>query len=396
MRPSIVERSEIYIEMMVKSMADNSHTRVVVGMSGGVDSSVTALLLKQQGYDVVGVFMKNWDDTDENGVCTATEDFKDVAKVATQIGIPYYSVNFEKEYWDRVFTYFLDEYKKGRTPNPDVVCNKEIKFKAFIEYANQLGADYVATGHYADVKRDANGNMHLMRAKDQNKDQTYFLSQLDHEQLDKVMFPLANLTKPEIRQIAEENGLATAKKKDSVGICFIGEDGNFRNFLSQYIPAQPGEMQTLDGKVVGQHAGLMYYTIGQRKGLGLGSTKESTEPWFVIGKDQSKNILYVGQGYDNENLIATHLEASDIHWVDDVVAEYGEEFHCTAKFRYRQKDVGVTVKLNADHTMVTVTFDEPARSITPGQAVVFYDGQECLGSAIIDRAFNQTRQLQYV
>ncbi|MCQ2569421.1 MAG: tRNA 2-thiouridine(34) synthase MnmA [Limosilactobacillus sp.] len=377
-------------------MADNSHTRVVVGMSGGVDSSVTALLLKQQGYDVVGVFMKNWDDTDENGVCTATEDFKDVAKVATQIGIPYYSVNFEKEYWDRVFTYFLDEYKKGRTPNPDVVCNKEIKFKAFIEYANQLGADYVATGHYADVKRDANGNMHLMRAKDQNKDQTYFLSQLDHAQLDKVMFPLANLTKPEIRQIAEENGLATAKKKDSVGICFIGEDGNFRNFLSQYIPAQPGEMQTLDGKVVGHHAGLMYYTIGQRKGLGLGSTKESTEPWFVIGKDQSKNILYVGQGYDNENLIATHLEASDIHWVDDVVAKYGEEFHCTAKFRYRQKDVGVTVKLNADHTMVTVTFDDPARSITPGQAVVFYDGQECLGSAIIDRAFNQTRQLQYV
>ncbi len=396
MRPSIVERSEIYIEMMVNCMADNSHTRVVVGMSGGVDSSVTALLLKQQGYDVVGVFMKNWDDTDENGVCTATEDFKDVAKVATQIGIPYYSVNFEKEYWDRVFTYFLDEYKKGRTPNPDVVCNKEIKFKAFIEYANQLGADYVATGHYADVKRDANGNMHLMRAKDQNKDQTYFLSQLDHAQLDKVMFPLANLTKPEIRQIAEENGLATAKKKDSVGICFIGEDGNFRNFLSQYIPAQPGEMQTLDGKVVGHHAGLMYYTIGQRKGLGLGSTKESTEPWFVIGKDQSKNILYVGQGYDNENLIATHLEASDIHWVDDVVAEYGEEFHCTAKFRYRQKDVGVTVKLNADHTMVTVTFDDPARSITPGQAVVFYDGQECLGSAIIDRAFNQTRQLQYV
>lgn len=396
MRPSIVERSEIYIEMMVNCMADNSHTRVVVGMSGGVDSSVTALLLKQQGYDVVGVFMKNWDDTDENGVCTATEDFKDVAKVATQIGIPYYSVNFEKEYWDRVFTYFLDEYKKGRTPNPDVVCNKEIKFKAFIEYANQLGADYVATGHYADVKRDANGNMHLMRAKDQNKDQTYFLSQLDHAQLDKVMFPLANLTKPEIRQIAEENGLATAKKKDSVGICFIGEDGNFRNFLSQYIPAQPGEMQTLDGQVVGHHAGLMYYTIGQRKGLGLGSTKESTEPWFVIGKDQSKNILYVGQGYDNENLIATHLEASDIHWVDDVVAEYGEEFHCTAKFRYRQKDVGVTVKLNADHTMVTVTFDDPARSITPGQAVVFYDGQECLGSAIIDRAFNQTRQLQYV
>ncbi|EHS84694.1 tRNA-specific 2-thiouridylase mnmA [Limosilactobacillus gastricus PS3] len=377
-------------------MTDNSQTRVVVGMSGGVDSSVTALLLKRQGYDVVGVFMKNWDDTDENGVCTATEDFKDVAKVATQIGIPYYSVNFEKEYWDRVFKYFLAEYKKGRTPNPDVVCNKEIKFKAFIEYANQLGADYIATGHYADLKRDADGKMHLMQAKDQNKDQTYFLSQLDHAQLDRVMFPLANYTKPEIRQIAKEAGLVNAKKKDSVGICFIGEDGNFRNFLSQYLPAQPGEMQTTDGKVVGQHAGLMYYTIGQRKGLGLGGTKENNDPWFVVGKDQAQNILYVGQGYDNENLIATHLEASDIHWVDDVPATYGTTFHCTAKFRYRQKDVGVTVKLSDDQSQVTVEFDEPARSITPGQAVVFYDGQECLGSAIIDRAYHEQKLLQYV
>ncbi len=377
-------------------MTDNSQTRVVVGMSGGVDSSVTALLLKRQGYDVEGVFMKNWDDTDEKVVCTAAEDFKDVAKVATQIGIPYYSVNFEKEYWDRVFKYFLAEYKKDRTPNPDVVCNKEIKFKAFIEYANQLGADYIATGHYADLKRDADGKMHLMRAKDQNKDQTYFLSQLDHAQLDRVMFPLANYTKPEIRQIAEEAGLVNAKKKDSVGICFIGEDGNFRNFLSQYLPAQPGEMQTMDGKVVGQHAGLMYYTIGQRKGLGLGGTKENNDPWFVVGKDQAQNILYVGQGYDNENLIATHLEASDIHWVDDVPATYGTTFHCTAKFRYRQKDVGVTVKLSDDQSQVTVEFDEPARSITPGQAVVFYDGQECLGSAIIDRAFHEQKLLQYV
>mgnify|MGYP001781739222 FL=1 len=249
-------------------MTDHSHTRVVVGMSGGVDSSVTTLLLKRQGYDVIGVFMKNWDDTDENGVCTATEDYKDVAKVAAKIGIPYYSVNFEKEYWDRVFKYFIAEYKKGRTPNPDVICNKEIKFKAFIEYANQLGADYVATGHYADLKRDADGRMHLMRAADQHKDQTYFLSQLDYHQLDKVLFPLANYTKPQIREIAKEAGLATAEKKDSVGICFIGEDGHFREFLSQYIPAQPGNMETVDGKVVGQHMGLMYYTIGQRRGLG--------------------------------------------------------------------------------------------------------------------------------
>lgn len=377
-------------------MTDNSHTRVVVGMSGGVDSSVTALLLKQQGYDVVGVFMKNWDDTDENGVCTATEDYKDVAKVATQIGIPYYSVNFEKEYWDRVFTYFIDEFKKGRTPNPDVICNKEIKFKAFIEYANQLGADYVATGHYADLKRDEAGNMHLMRAKDQTKDQTYFLSQLDHAQLDKVLFPLAGYTKKEVRQLAKDAGLVVADKKDSVGICFIGEDGHFREFLSQYLPAQQGEMQTVDGKVVGTHAGLMYYTIGQRKGLGLGGTKENNDPWFVIGKDITKNVLYVGQGYENEYLYATHMEASDIHWVDDVVSRYGTEFHCTAKFRYRQKDEGVTVKLSDDGQMVTVTSDAPARAITPGQAVVFYDGDECLGSAIIDRAYNQERQLQYV
>lgn len=377
-------------------MTDNSHTRVVVGMSGGVDSSVTALLLKQQGYDVVGVFMKNWDDTDENGVCTATEDYKDVAKVATQIGIPYYSVNFEKEYWDRVFTYFIDEFKKGRTPNPDVICNKEIKFKAFIEYANQLGADYVATGHYADLKRDEAGNMHLMRAKDQTKDQTYFLSQLDHAQLDKVLFPLAGYTKKEVRQLAKDAGLVVADKKDSVGICFIGEDGHFREFLSQYLPAQQGEMQTVDGKVVGTHAGLMYYTIGQRKGLGLGGTKENNDPWFVIGKDITKNVLYVGQGYENEHLYATHMEASDIHWVDDVVSRYGMEFHCTAKFRYRQKDEGVTVKLSNDGQMVTVTSNDPARAITPGQAVVFYDGDECLGSAIIDRAYNQERQLQYV
>lgn len=377
-------------------MTDNSHTRVVVGMSGGVDSSVTALLLKQQGYDVVGVFMKNWDDTDENGVCTATEDYKDVAKVAIQIGIPYYSVNFEKEYWDRVFTYFIDEFKKGRTPNPDVICNKEIKFKAFIEYANQLGADYVATGHYADLKRDEAGNMHLMRAKDQTKDQTYFLSQLDHAQLDKVLFPLASYTKKEVRQLAKDAGLVVADKKDSVGICFIGEDGHFREFLSQYLPAQQGEMQTVDGKVVGTHAGLMYYTIGQRKGLGLGGTKENNDPWFVIGKDITKNVLYVGQGYENEHLYATHMEASDIHWVDDVVSRYGTEFHCTAKFRYRQKDEGVTVKLSDDGQMVTVTSDDPARAITPGQAVVFYDGDECLGSAIIDRAYNQERQLQYV
>ena len=375
---------------------DHSHTRVVVGMSGGVDSSVSALLLKRAGYDVVGVFMKNWDDTDENGVCTATTDYRDVAKVASKIGIPYYSVNFEKEYWDRVFTYFIDEYKKGRTPNPDVLCNKEIKFRAFTDYAHQLGADYIAMGHYADLHRDEDGNMHLMRATDQNKDQTYFLSQLDHDQLDDVIFPLAKYTKPQVREIARQAGLATANKKDSVGICFIGEDGHFREFLSHYLPAQPGPMMTLDGQKVGEHTGLMYYTIGQRRGLGLGGNAKSNAPWFVVGKDIKKNILYVGQGYENPALYATHLEASDIHWVDDIISMYGDRFRCTAKFRYRQKDVPVTVELKENRDSLTVYFDDPARAITPGQAVVFYDGDECLGSAIIDRAYQDDHQLQYV
>ncbi|HCX2324038.1 TPA: tRNA 2-thiouridine(34) synthase MnmA, partial [Staphylococcus aureus] len=241
----------------------NKDIRVVVGMSGGVDSSVTAHVLKEQGYDVIGIFMKNWDDTDENGVCTATEDYNDVIEVCNQIGIPYYAVNFEKEYWDKVFTYFLDEYKKGRTPNPDVMCNKEIKFKAFLDHAMNLGADYVATGHYARIHRHEDGHVEMLRGVDNNKDQTYFLNQLSQQQLSKVMFPIGDIEKSEVRRIAEEQGLVTAKKKDSTGICFIGEK-NFKTFLSQYLPAQPGDMITLDGKKMGKHSGLMYYTIGQR------------------------------------------------------------------------------------------------------------------------------------
>ncbi|ALJ31702.1 tRNA 2-thiouridine(34) synthase MnmA [Apilactobacillus kunkeei] len=375
-------------------MADNSNTRVVVGMSGGVDSSVTAYLLKQQGYDVVGVFMKNWDDTDENGVCTATEDYKDVAKVASEIGIPYYSVNFEKEYWDRVFTYFLNEYKKGRTPDPDVICNKEIKFRAFLDYALDLGADYIATGHYARLQRDEDGHNHLLRGSDDNKDQTYFLSQLSAEQLDRVMFPLGDMPKPKVREIAKEAGLATAEKKDSMGICFIGEK-NFKSFLSNYLPATPGKMMTFDGEVKGNHDGLMYYTIGQRKGLGIGGDGKDNRPWFVVGKDLSKNILYVGKGYENKHLYADYLEASDIFWINDI-ADRGNDFRCTAQFRYRQKDVGVTVHLNDDGKSLRVDFDDPARAVTPGQAVVFYDGDECLGSAIIDAAYQDDKELQYI
>lgn len=375
-------------------MKDNSKTRVVVGMSGGVDSSVSALLLKQQGYDVVGVFMKNWDESDDSGVCTATEDYEDVKKVADKIGIPYYAINFEKEYWERVFEYFLNEYKKGRTPNPDVMCNKEIKFKSFLDFAMKLDADYIAMGHYAKTYRDANGTVHMMRPKDGNKDQTYFLSQLSQKQLSKVIFPLADLTKPQVRTIAEKYGLATAKKKDSTGICFIGER-NFNKFLSEFLPAQAGEMVTPDGQVVGQHAGLMYYTIGQRSGLGLGSTKESTAPWFVVGKDLKHNRLIVEQGYDSDLLYSDQLVASGMSFFTGQ-PDHDFDLHCSAKFRYRQPDVDVTLHYHAKDNTATIDFDEPARAVTPGQALVLYKGEECLGGGTIDKAFRHAKALQLV
>ncbi|MBB6177913.1 tRNA-specific 2-thiouridylase [Anoxybacillus tengchongensis] len=362
--------------------------RVVVGMSGGVDSSVAALLLKQQGYDVIGIFMKNWDDTDENGVCTATEDYEDVMRVCNQIGIPYYAVNFEKQYWEKVFTYFLDEYKAGRTPNPDVMCNKEIKFKAFLEHAMALGADYLATGHYARVAyRD--GEYQLLRGLDANKDQTYFLNQLGQAQLSKVLFPIGELQKSKVREIAKEAGLATAGKKDSTGICFIGER-NFKQFLSNYLPAQPGKMQTLDGQVKGTHDGLMYYTIGQRHGLGIGG---SGEPWFVVGKNVKDNILYVAQGFDNELLYSDAIIATNVNWVSG--RKPSEPMSCTAKFRYRQPDVPVTVEM-IDETTARVSFEQRVRAVTPGQAVVFYNGEQCLGGGTIDQVFRNGERLTYV
>ncbi|MBT2735706.1 tRNA 2-thiouridine(34) synthase MnmA [Bacillus sp. ISL-7] len=367
---------------------DPKNTRVVVGMSGGVDSSVAALLLKQQGYDVIGIFMKNWDDTDDTGFCTATEDYEDVIRVCNQIGIPYYAVNFEKQYWDKVFTYFLEEYKAGRTPNPDVMCNKEIKFKAFLEHAMKLGADYLATGHYAQVEyRD--GEYKMLRGLDENKDQTYFLNQLTQEQLSKVMFPIGNLEKPKVREIAKVANLATATKKDSTGICFIGER-NFKDFLGQYLPAQPGNMETFDGEVKGKHEGLMYHTIGQRHGLGIGG---AGEPWFAIGKDLERNVLYVGQGFHHEKLYSDSITAVGVSWVSD--REKPAEFTCTAKFRYRQEDHKVTVRLLED-AQVEVVFDEPIRAITPGQAVVFYNGDECLGGGTIDHVFKNRERLTYV
>ena len=361
-------------------------TRVVLGMSGGVDSSVAALLLKEQGYEVIGVFMKNWDDTDEFGVCTATIDYEDVRRVCDQIGIPYYSVNFEQQYWDKVFTYFLDEYKSGRTPNPDVMCNKEIKFKAFMDYALSIGAEFVATGHYAQVQT-TDGKTQLLRGVDHNKDQTYFLNQLSEDVLAKVLFPLGHMEKSEVREIAKAHDLATATKKDSTGICFIGER-NFKEFLSEYLPAQPGKMQTISGETKGKHDGLMYYTIGQRHGLGIGG---EGDPWFVVGKNVADNILYVEQSDHNDYLYSDGLTATQVNWISEVE----ESFTCTAKFRYRQKDSKVQVSILSDGN-VSVEFAEPERAITPGQAVVFYDGDVCLGGGTIQDIYKNDKQLLYV
>lgn len=353
---------------------------VVVGMSGGVDSSVAALLLKEQGYNVIGLYMNNWEEKDECGACTGEEDFADVRRVANHIGIPYYSVNFAKEYMDRVFSYFISEYKAGRTPNPDVLCNREIKFKDFKEQAYRLGADYIATGHYCDILHSG-GVHYLLKAKDQSKDQTYFLNQLSQSQLEGVLFPLGKLDKSEVREIAEKNGLATAKKKDSTGICFIGER-NFRNFLLQYIPAQRGEIRTYDGKVLGEHLGLMYYTIGQRRGLNIGGQKgDDGSRWFVIEKDLKNNILYVAHGSE-DRLYSKGLIAKDMNFIPSVPEK--KEFECTAKFRYRQPEQGCFVKIIGDR--VEVEFKEKQRAITEGQFAVFYDGDKCIGGGVIDKA----------
>ena len=359
--------------------------KVVLGMSGGVDSSVAAILLKEQGYEVIGVFMKNWEEKDENGVCMAEEDYKDVIAVAEQLDIPYYSVNFVKEYWDKVFTYFLNEYRKGRTPNPDVMCNKEIKFRAFLDYAIKIGADYVATGHYARInhQEDENGNIksRMLRGVDDNKDQTYFLCQLSQKQLEKVLFPIGEYTKPQIREIAEKFNLATAKKKDSTGICFIGER-DFNEFLSKYLPAKSGNIVDTKGTVLGKHSGLMYYTIGQRKGMGIGSTKEGTgEPWFVVDKNLETNELIVTQG-DNSVLYSKGLIATDFNFINP--DEVSFPLQCTVKFRYRQADSGALINKINDNEY-EVIFDKPQKAVTLGQIVVAYNGEECLGGGVIDK-----------
>ena len=348
----------------------------VVGLSGGVDSSVAALLINRQGYNVVGLFMLNWEEEGENGACTAEEDYADVKRVCAALDIPYYSVNFAKQYYDRVFAYFLSEYKAGRTPNPDVLCNREIKFGPFRKYAEGMGADVIATGHYCGISREG-GRTRLLKAKDGGKDQTYFLNQVKEQQFEKVVFPLAELTKAEVRAIAEENGLANAKKKDSTGICFIGER-NFKNFLKTYLPAQPGEIRTLGGEKVGMHEGLMYYTLGQRKGLGIGGVHGEEGRWFVVKKDMTANVLYVSHG-DESPLYSAACTAEGLNFIG--FEPPAGQFECTAKFRYRQPEQ--KVRVSVDGNRMHIEFNERQRAVTEGQYAVLYDERACLGGGVI-------------
>ena len=366
-------------------MNNKSGKHVIVGMSGGVDSAVAALLLIQQGYKVEGLFMKNWEEDDTSEICSAEEDLKDAKAVCNQLSIPLHTVNFSSEYWDRVFEYFLAEYKAGRTPNPDVMCNKEIKFRAFLDYALELGADYIATGHYARIDRQDNRYC-LLKGIDSNKDQSYFLHTLGQQQLEKSLFPIGELEKPVVRKIAEDNNFANATKKDSTGICFIGER-NFREFLQRYLPAQPGEIHTPEGKTIGNHQGLMYYTLGQRQGLGIGGQKDADEdPWYVAGKDLDNNILLVAQGHDHPMLFNNELTAIDLHWVSGDTPE--TPLQCKAKIRYRQEDQACTITRLEDNTC-HVEFENPQRAIAPGQSVVFYEGDKCLGGGVINKTSHE-------
>ncbi|GAA0703911.1 tRNA 2-thiouridine(34) synthase MnmA [Dokdonella soli] len=349
-------------------------------MSGGVDSSVAALLLQRSGAAIAGLFMQNWEEDDRKGPCRADEDRKDAVAVCAKLGIPLYARNFSAEYWDQVFAHFLDEYRRGRTPNPDVLCNREIKFKTFLDHARALGADKIATGHYARVD-EVDGRWRLLRARDKGKDQTYFLHALGQHALAAAVFPLGELQKNEVRRIAREAGFATHDKKDSTGICFIGER-DFRAFLSEYIPAQPGLMQTPDGITVGEHPGVFYFTLGQRSGLRIGGRRGAEgEPWYVVGKDVATNVLYVAQGNANHWLHSRKLAASGLSWVAGVAP--GTQLRCVAMTRYRQDAQACHVEINGDACVVL--FDQPQRAVTPGQSVVFYDGDACLGGGVIDR-----------
>jgi tRNA-specific 2-thiouridylase len=345
-------------------------------MSGGVDSSVAAYLLKQQGHEVIGVFMNNWE---EDGECTSEQDYADVRAVCDVIGIPYYSVSFARQYRERVFSHFLEEYRRGRTPNPDVMCNREIKFASLLELALSLGAEKLATGHFAGVEKRADERYHLLTAADENKDQTYFLCSVTQQQLSKAMFPLTELDKPRIREIAREAGIPVYQKKDSTGICFIGER-NFKKFLMNYLPACPGDMVDERGRKIGRHDGLMYYTLGQRRGLGIGGRSDgSGESWFVIGKDLQRNLLIVQQG-EHEELYSLSLTVDRLNVIPR--EDLPQSFECTAKFRYRQPDQPVFVELRDGGAFVR--FREPQRAVTPGQWCVLYRGDECLGGGPIE------------
>jgi len=362
--------------------------KIIVGMSGGVDSSVAALLLIEQGYDVEGLFMKNWEEDDDEDYCAAAIDLRDATAVCDTLNIKLHTINFSSEYWDRVFQHFLDEYRAGRTPNPDILCNKEIKFRAFLEHAQTLGADKIATGHYARTRVKENCTQ-LLRGLDSNKDQSYFLHALNQHQLTHAMFPIGEFDKSFIRELAKNNDLTTHNKKDSTGICFIGER-RFSTFLEKYLPAKPGVIQTVDGDTIGRHNGLMYYTLGQRKGLGIGGLKDSDEePWYVVEKDLANNILKVAQGHNHPAMFHNTLQASQINWIENTEPETGSTAgQLTAKIRYRQSDQNCELT-KIDNDRYQVRFENPQRAITPGQSVVFYQGEVCLGGGVIEAMFNE-------
>ena len=358
--------------------------KIIVGMSGGVDSSVSAYLLLQQGYQVEGLFMKNWEEDDTEEYCSASVDLADAQQVCDRLGIPLHTVNFSGEYWDNVFEYFLHEYRIGRTPNPDIMCNREIKFKAFLDHARMLGAQRIATGHYVRSRKQGD-SVQLLRGRDENKDQSYFLYALSQHQVGHALFPVGELDKTEVREIARQQQFDVATKKDSTGICFIGER-KFRDFLQRFIPAQPGEIVDAEGRIMGQHNGLMYYTIGQRQGLGIGGTElGSDEPWYVVDKLMQSNRLVVAQGLDHPLLFHSHCRITDLHWITQPVDKPG--FACSAKIRYRQQDSACRL-VTIDDEHAVVEFEQPQRAMTPGQALVCYLDEQCLGGVVIESAFN--------
>ncbi len=363
-------------------MKTPAETLVIVGMSGGVDSSVSAWLLMQQGYRVQGLFMKNWEEDDGTDYCTAKEDLADAQAVCDRLGIRLHTANFAAEYWDNVFEHFLNEYRAGRTPNPDILCNKEIKFKAFLDYAEHLGADFIATGHY--VRRSADETCaKLLKGLDANKDQSYFLHAVNGAQIAKTLFPVGALEKPEVRRIATEQGFINHAKKDSTGICFIGER-RFKDFLQQYLPAQPGNIETDEGRVIGQHQGLMYYTLGQRQGIGIGGQKDASEaPWYVVHKDLVRNVLVIGQGHEHALMQSRFLRTRQVDWA---CGEPKLPLEAQAKTRYRQPDQAC--RIHRDSEGYVVEFMEPQRAVTPGQSVVFYTGEECLGGGVIEETWS--------